>query len=180
MTQEQQDLLLKVARDSLAATVRGEPPNRPSEQLTGIDCGGAFVTLRNKGRLRGCMGSFSPDPDIVRTIQSTAVSAARDPRFEARPIRSAELAEINIEISILSRPEPTDDPLSLELGTHGILIENPRGRGCFLPQVATEFGWSADELLRRCCRDKAQLEADAWKDRDTKVSLFAAEVFSER
>lgn len=179
MTRAQQDLLLKTARESLAAAVGENPAKRPSEQLTGIDCGGVFVTLRRKGRLRGCMGSFSPDPDIVRAIQSTAVSAARDPRFEACPIRSAELAEISIEISILSRPQPTDDPLSLEIGTHGILIENPRGRGCFLPQVATEFGWTADELLRRCCRDKAQLEPDAWKDQDTKVSLFSAEVFLE-
>ncbi len=180
MTPDQKDTLLKVARVSLTAAVRGQSVQKLTEQLTGIDYGGAFVTLRNKGQLRGCMGTFLPEPDMLATIQNAAVSAAGDPRFVAHPIKDNELPEINIEISILSKPQQTDAPLSLELGRHGILIENPQGHGCFLPHVATEFGWSREEFLSRCCQDKAHLTPEAWKEPDTSVSLFTAEVLSEQ
>ena len=93
---------------------------------------------------------------------------------------AADLPDIEIELSILSKPEETDDPLSLKLGTHGILIENPAGRGCFLPQVAAEFGWSKEEFLTRCCSEKASLPAEAWKQPETRVRLFTVELISER
>ena len=117
---------------------------------------------------------------MLAMLQQIAVLASHDPRFSGRPITPADLPEIEIEISILSKPEETDDPLSLELGRHGILIENPTGRGCFLPQVATEFGWSEEEFLARCCKEKAGLPAEAWKQPETRVLLFTAELVSAR
>lgn len=179
VTTDQKNLLLGAARDSVTDVVLGRPLRGADLRLTGVQNGGAFVTLRRRGALRGCMGSFDPDPDLVKTVQEAAAAAARDPRFLSNPITGPELTMIQIEISILSTPHPTTAPLKLEIGRHGILIDNPRGRGCFLPHVATEFGWSPEQFLDHCCRDKANLESDAWRNADTTVSLFTAEVFSE-
>lgn len=179
MTQAQKEVLLKAARATVAAAVQGEAPPELAVKMEGMEYGGMFVTLRQGGRLRGCMGSFSPEPDMLATLQQVAVSASHDPRFSGRPITPADLPGIEIEISVLSEPEETDDPLSLELGRHGLLIENPAGRGCFLPQVATEFGWSKEQFLARCCSEKAGLHAEAWKQPETRVLLFAVELISE-
>ncbi len=180
MTQTQKAALIKAARTTVAAVVRGEAPPELVVKMEGMEYGGMFVTLRQGGRLRGCMGSFSPEADLLATLQQVAVSASHDPRFSGRPITPADLPDIEIELSILSKPEETDDPLSLKLGTHGILIENPAGRGCFLPQVAAEFGWNKEEFLTRCCSEKASLPAEAWKQPETRVLLFTAELISER
>ncbi len=180
MTQAQEKGLLKAARTAVAAAVQGDGPPELTGKMEGIEYGGMFVTLRQGGRLRGCMGSFSPEADMLATLQQVAVSASHDPRFSGRPITPADLPDIEIEISVLSKPEETDDPLSLELGRHGILIENPAGRGCFLPQVAIEFGWSKEEFLARCCSEKAGLPAEAWKKPETQVRLFTVELISER
>ena len=95
-------------------------------------------------------------------------------------MRVAELQEIDIEISVLSPLEKTDDPLSLELGKHGIYIKKGFAGGCFLPQVATETGWNKEQFLSQCCGGKAGLPPDAWKQADTEVFLFTAEVFGEK
>ncbi len=179
MTQAQREKLLKAARTFLAAAVRGEAPPELTEKMAGMEYGGMFVTLRQDSRLRGCMGSFSPEVDMLTTLQQVAVSASHDPRFSGHPITPADLPDIEIEISILSKPEETDDPLALELGKHGILIENPAGRGCFLPQVATEFGWSKEQFLAKCCSEKAGLRSEAWKQPETQVLLFTVELISE-
>lgn len=179
VTADQKNLLLGVARDSMTDVVLGRPLRGADLHLTGVQYGGAFVTLRRRRALRGCMGSFDPNPDMVKTVREAASAAARDPRFVSNPLTGQELALIQIEISILSTPQPTTAPLELEIGRHGILIDNPRGRGCFLPHVATEFGWSPQQFLVHCCQDKAKLDANAWKNADTTVLLFTAEVFSE-
>ncbi len=178
MTADQQNLLLAAARVSILDVVRGKPPNDYDVGLTGVQYGGAFVTLRRGRVLRGCMGSFDPDPDLTKTVREAASAAVRDPRFVSNPITRLDLTQMKIEISVLSVPQRTAAPLELQVGRHGILIENPHGRGCFLPHVATEFGWTAEQFLDRCCQDKANLESGAWRNADTAVSLFTAEVFS--
>ena len=107
-------------------------------------------------------------------------SSTRDPRFLADPITPDELDKLHIEISVLSPLERTDDPLSLELGTHGIYIKHGCTSGCFLPQVATETGWDAEQFLSYCCSHKAGLALDAWKDPKTEVYLFTADIFEAR
>ena len=109
-----------------------------------------------------------------------ALAATQDNRFLANPITPGELEKIDIEISVLSPLERTEDPLSLELGKHGIYIKCGWASGCFLPQVATETGWTKEEFLSQCCGGKAGLPSDAWKQPDTEVFLFTADVFGEK
>jgi len=174
--------LLSIAREMVEATIRGEPA--PMYQVTNPDLlvqQGAFVTLKKQEQLRGCIGRFTSNDPLYRTVQQMAVaSATEDMRFAHNRIRPDELPEIDVEISVLSPMERTDDPLSFELGKHGIYIKKGFQSGCFLPQVATETGWDKETFLGRCCGGKAGLAEDAWKDPDTEVYLFTAEVFGEK
>ena len=121
----------------------------------------------------------SPTNDLVRTIESITQASLNDQRFAGNRITADELPAISTEISILSDPTPTDDPASLVPGLHGIVVRRGVHSGCFLPKVASERQWSAEEFLSNCCTMKAGLAADAWKSRDTQVLLFTAEVFSD-
>ena len=153
------------------------PPARPA--LASKPYGGLFVSLHKGGQLRGCMGTFALRGSLEECVRTMALAALNDPRFVTMPVTLEELPEVHIEVSLLSEPVPTDDPLSLEVGKHGIIVEQGGASGCFLPQVGGQFGWSAERLLNECCAQKARLPADAWKDPKTKVSLFTAEVISE-
>ena len=180
MQPEQRETLLGAAREVIEAVVRGEPWTRhQSADPLFSEKRGCFVTIKNRGRLRGCIGSFQADAPLLETVERMAEAATRDPRFVYDRITPGELKQLEIEISVLSPLEKTDDPLSLELGKHGIYIRRGPQTGCFLPQVATELGWSKEEFLSQCCAGKAGLGPDAWKDPDTEVLLFTAEVFSE-
>jgi AmmeMemoRadiSam system protein A len=115
---------------------------------------------------------------LIELVAEMAKSSATgDPRFFADPISAGELDQLDVEISVLSPLERTNEPLSLRLGVDGIYIKKGRVSGCFLPQVATETGWSKEEFLSNCCAHKAGLAADAWRDPETEVNLFTAEVF---
>lgn len=181
MDDEQRRILLRIAREAIAADLAGrEPPPLTTIQIEYPNFGGAFVSLHKGQALRGCIGTFHPEKSLVETIQCMAVEAAHDPRFVGQRLMQADLPDLDIEISVLSPMERTTDPLSLQLGVHGIYIRQGYRAGCFLPQVATEYGpWTKEEFLTRCCRDKAGLPAEAWRDPATEVCLFTAEVFSE-
>lgn len=165
----------RAAREALGAA--------DSEEATeaGIDgrFGGAFVTLWAGKRLRGCVGSFASTDDIGPTVSEVTKLSLGDARFAAHPVTLDELCSINIEISILSAVERVDDPASLVPGVHGVLVRRGEKSGCFLPKVATERQWAAEEFLSNCCTMKAGLPADAWRSSDTEVLWFTAEVFSE-
>lgn len=179
MNDTQKQTLLKVARDMVGAVIKGgriPQPESDDSQLN-AHCG-CFVTLKNKGRLRGCIGRFISDiPLIELVVEMAKASATGDMRFFADPITPGELEQLDVEISVLSPLERTSDPLSLRLGVDGIYIKKGGASGCFLPQVATETGWSKEEFLSYCCAHKAGLSPDAWKDPETEVYLFTAEVF---
>jgi AmmeMemoRadiSam system protein A len=179
MNEAQRHTLLTIARDAVKATVTGAPlPNPQSEDPALTAPCGCFVTLNSRGRLRGCIGQFTSDrPLIELVVEMAEASASRDPRFFDNPLTVRDLGTLEIEISVLSPLERTDDPLSLRLGVDGIYIKRGHAAGCFLPQVATETGWSKEEFLSSCCSHKAGLPADAWKDPKTEVYLFTAEVF---
>ena len=181
MTDGQKKELLRVARRVVEAAVRGLPvPEFASEDPLFAEKRGAFVTLHNHGELRGCIGRFEPAGGLLETVVEMAQAAAtEDPRFRLHPIRAGELKDIDIEISVLTPLERAEDPLSLELGRHGIYIRKGYAAGCFLPQVATETGWGKEEFLSQCCAGKAGLGADAWKEPDTEVYLFEAEILCE-
>ena len=180
MNDSQRAQMLQLARKTVRAKLAGQPlPDVAAFDCADVPHAGAFVTLRNRGRLRGCIGTFSPQGTLPETIRAMADTACDDPRFFADPVTLDELGELRIEISVLSPLTRTDDPLSLELGTHGIYIRRGAAGGCFLPQVATELGWDKETFLSQCCHGKAGLPADAWRDPDTEVLLFTAEVFGE-
>ena len=181
LTNKQKQSLLRVARRVVESAVRGEPIGVfESEDELFNEKRGCFVTIHNQGQLRGCIGQFEPDQALIKTVRDMAAAATRDSRFVYHPITVGELSEIDIEISVLSRLELTDDPAGLTAGEHGIYIKQGQMSGCYLPQVATETGWSVEELLSHCCSDKAGLAGDAWKSEDTQVFLFTADVFSEK
>ena len=171
--------LLKVARDTVESIILRKPIKKPQSDDPELNAPcGCFVTLKNHGRLRGCIGQFTSDSPLIELVAEMAkASATGDPRFLADPITSRELKQLDIEISVLSPLQRTDEPLSLRLGVDGIYIKRGCASGCFLPQVATETGWSKEEFLSYCCAHKAGLAPDAWKDPKTQVHLFTAEAF---
>jgi AmmeMemoRadiSam system protein A len=137
---------------------------------------GVFVTLHLGGRLRGCIGRFTSDETLSETIREMAGSAAfHDPRFPA--LSRSEAHQIEIEVSVLSPLKKIDSIDEFKLGRDGIYIIKGRHHGTFLPQVAEETGWSTEEFLGHCARDKAGIGWDGWKDAD--LYTYQTEVVNE-
>ena len=140
---------------------------------------GAFVTLTKQGNLRGCIGHIIGEGPLFKTVRDMAVAAAsEDPRFS--PVTPGELKDIHVEVSVLSRPRPIKDADEIVLGTHGVIVRRGVQGGVFLPQVATETGWTKDRFLEELCSQKAGLPPDCWKDPATRLEVFTAEVFGEK
>jgi AmmeMemoRadiSam system protein A len=177
----QREQLLLLARQALSAKVQQRPkPHFAHPDGLLAERRGCFVTLTNKGRLRGCIGTFMPRLALADEVIEMAQAAADDPRFFADPITPEELDALTIEISVLSPLEKTDNPLEeIQIGTHGIYVVKGGQSGCFLPEVATDQGWSVEEFLCYCCAHKAHLPPDAWTHPDTNVFLFTSEKFSD-
>jgi MEMO1 family protein len=136
---------------------------------------GAFVTLYKNGELRGCIGQVIARKPLIEAVAEMAEAAAfQDPRFS--PLRSDELKDVKIEISVLTPFKKIDSPEQIEVGKHGIIIKRGNSMGLLLPQVATEYGWDRTAFLENTCR-KAGLPKDAWKDKETEILIFSADVF---
>ncbi len=139
---------------------------------------GCFVTLKTEGRLRGCLGCFTSDEPLWRTVAAYAgFSALDDPRFTRERLRPEDFPGVAMEVSALTPLEPCADPAGIELGVHGIYVKKGGRSGCLLPQVATEQGWSVEEFWGYCCRDKAGLSREAWREPGIDVRTFTAEAF---
>jgi len=176
-TDRDKRMLLEVARRAvrLAAEGREGPGDFPEGERLG-EPGGAFVTLRRRGRLRGCIGQLPSKEALVSVVAYCAKAAAlEDPRFEA--LRADELAGMDVEVSVISALEEIR-PEQIEAGKHGLVVSQGWQRGVLLPQVAAEHGWTAERFLQETCA-KAGLERDAWKDPATRIQAFTAEVFRE-
>jgi len=168
--------LLELARESVAARAGGGAP--PAVPDTPAVKAGAFVTLHRDRQLRGCIGSLETDRPVAEIVrQSAAAAAAEDPRFP--PVTLEEIGALDVEVSVLGPLEPLDpvDPAGVEIGRHGLVVEEGLRRGLLLPQVATEWGWDATTFLSQACV-KAGLPADAWR-RGARVYRFEAVVFGE-
>jgi AmmeMemoRadiSam system protein A len=169
-------LLLRLAREAIAAHVGIATARAPG--LTGVlaQLCGVFVTLHRDGELRGCIGHIERTLPLGKVVPRCAVAAcSTDPRFP--PVTAAELEHIDIEISLLGPLEPMNGRKDVEIGRHGLVVEQGWQRGLLLPQVATEWNWDADTFLAQTCH-KAGLPRDAWKQ-CAKVWRFEAEVFGE-
>jgi AmmeMemoRadiSam system protein A len=176
-TEAQQRALVEIARGAVAERLTGRKPALQLPQDL-PEASGAFVTLKKKGELRGCIGTLECRGPLAEEVARVAVSAAReDPRFE--PVRPSELEEIDVEVSVLGPLEEIDpfDPKAIVIGLHGLVVERGYRRGLLLPQVATEWGWDREAFLAHTCA-KAGLPADAWRT-GAKVYRFAAEVFGD-
>ena len=138
--------------------------------------GNAFVTLHRMGRLRGCVGQLASKEPLVSVVAYCAMAAALDdPRFA--PMTASEIDGLAIEISVLS-PLTEISCEQVEPGKHGLMVSRGVKRGVLLPQVAQQFGWTAERFLEETCL-KADLERDDWKQPETRVQGFTAEIFSE-
>ena len=111
------------------------------------------------------------------TIEETAQAAAfNDPRFP--PLIREELKDLSIEISVLTPLREIRDINEIEIGVHGIYLIKGFYSGLLLPQVAAQYKWDRLTFLKETCH-KAGLPSDAWKDKDTVIYIFSADIFGE-
>ncbi len=173
---QQHKILLRIARDAVETAAKNMPYSPASEDPVLQQPGAAFVTLRQAGQLRGCIGSVEAKEPLFQNVANMARAAARqDPRFT--PVQLAELPDIKIEVSILTPARRVDDVSEIEVGLHGLIIQQGNQRGLLLPQVPVEWGWERDEFLDQTCV-KAGLPPGSWQ-RGAEIYAFTAEVFGE-
>ncbi len=185
LSEEEGKFLVKLAEDAIEAFVKEQkkinvPENTPDilkEEM------GVFVTLNKDGILRGCIGYPEPINPLVNAVIDVAISAAvNDPRFS--PINTNELKDIEVEVSVLTKPElvevksPEEYMDKIKVGEDGLIIERGSYKGLLLPQVAVEWGWNVEEFLYNTCV-KAGLTADCWLYPDIKVYKFGSQIFNE-
>lgn len=183
LTAAEQETLLRLARDAVTHFLEtGKPP-----EVDADDAGltpalkarrAAFVTLKNAGRLRGCIGHIQGVEPLCRSVLRNACNACQDHRFRSNPITKEEVEDLTIEISVLSPPRPVEDIQGIVIGRDGLIMERGRRRGVFLPQVPIEQGWDRLDYLINLC-GKSGLPTGAWRDPDTKLYRFTAQVFRE-
>jgi AmmeMemoRadiSam system protein A len=176
LTAEQRRALLALARRAVGSAAAGRaetPPPIPA----GLDSpAGAFVSLHDAASaLRGCIGFIEALRPLWLTVWHAAgESATGDTRFAA--VTSAEVADLSIEISVLSAPRSAR-PEDIRIGVHGILLHKGPRRALLLPQVAADRGWGPEQFLGACA-EKAGLPFRAWTNGAT-LEIFDAEVFHE-
>ncbi len=177
LTGNEQKELLKIARETIVAYVTSGSVPAVQASSPGLNLqSGCFVTIKQKGQLRGCIGNFVSDKPLYLLVQEMAVSAAtRDPRFY--PMKAHDLEDFELDISVLSPLWKAASVEEIQVGTHGIYIIKGSYRGVLLPQVATEYGWDRDEFLRHTCI-KAGLPENAWQG-ECDIYIFSAQVFGE-
>lgn len=178
LTPRQRGLLLDIARQAIQAALEGRSPpsvGEVSQEEPALKRpAGAFVTLKWRGALRGCIGHVPPDKPLAQVVRDMAVAAAfYDPRFP--PLQPEELPETEIEISILTPLERVKDINEIEVGRDGLVVRSGERSGLLLPQVATEHGWDRETFLEHTCI-KAGLPPDAWR-RGVEIWKFQSEVF---
>lgn len=171
-------ILLQLARRALERCARGQDNSiEITDQASLKEIVGAFVTLHRNGELRGCIGRIQAVSPLEEIVQKMAIAAAsRDPRFPA--VQDAELANLEIEISVLSPMRLIEDLDEIEIGKDGLMISAGGKTGLLLPQVALEHRWNRTEFLQHTCI-KAGLSQDYWQHAQPKIEAFRAEVFSE-
>lgn len=177
ITAEVGTYLLELARREIRARLRRvmaadelvEPEDKVLHQPAGC-----FVSLHSHStrELRGCIGRLEAQWPLGEVVAKMARSVLDDPRFVDDPVQVDELADLEIEISILTPPRRLNRPEEFDLLNDGICMSLEERRGLFLPQVARETGWNRQQLLERLCREKMGLPADAWRDPRARFEAF--------
>ena len=169
--------LLDIARLAIASYIVDKriPVVKSEEALLNAKCG-VFVSLHKEGDLRGCIGVFTSEDPLYKTVAVMAVSAAfEDPRFDA--VIEEEVKDLDIEISVLTPLKKIDDPQEIEIGRDGIYIVKGSHRGVLLPQVAVEHDFDRNMFLDHTCL-KAGLKAGDWRE-GAEIYTFEAEIFDD-
>jgi uncharacterized protein len=180
LTLEEKKNLLETARASINSFFTGEKISHPDYSKYPIfkSHAGAFVTLTESGSLRGCIGYIISDQPLFDTICEAAIQASQnDPRFS--PLQKSEIKNISIEISILSEPFPLNSYEEIEIGKHGLILEEKGRRGLLLPQVPIEHHLNREQYLDAICQ-KTGFFPGYWKTKQLKFSAFTATIFSEK
>ncbi len=133
--------LVQLAHRAINAYVLdGRRPNLPcGSDLTPEMCeqAGAFVSLHERGELRGCIGTFMPQQESVAAeiVENAIASATRDPRFP--PVTADELDDLEIAVDVLTEPEPIESIKELDPQIYGVIVTDPSGmrRGLLLPAL---------------------------------------------
>jgi len=177
LTADEKKALLALAREAVTRYVsRREVTEPPSDRASFLVPRAAFVTLRKRGELRGCIGYIEPVLPLGQTVVEAAILAAtQDARFPV--VTAAELPTLEFEVSVLTPIREVTDPRTVEVGRHGLVITRGGQRGLLLPQVASENRWDRETFLAQGCL-KAGLPPDAWR-KGAKVEVFEAIVFHE-
>ncbi|OGO10526.1 MAG: hypothetical protein A2Y93_13600 [Chloroflexi bacterium RBG_13_68_17] len=185
LSHEEKTTLLQLARQSLESAVQGgslpaPDPQRSSPRLRRP--GASFVTLTRHGALRGCIGALQASRALEEdVIEHAAAAGLEDFRFP--PVQPNELADLRIEVSVLTDPQPlayhTPDELlrSLRPNTDGVILMSGLHRATFLPQVWEKVP-EAELFLDLLC-EKAGLPQRAWRRGDLQVLTYQVESFDE-
>jgi AmmeMemoRadiSam system protein A len=178
LTDIEKKALLGLARETIRVHFsRGESVTLPAPGPACAEKRGVFVTLHRDGELRGCIGYPLPQNPLWEAVPEMALAAAfSDPRFPA--VAKDELARLDIEISVLTVPQPVAGPDNVRVGLDGIIVSKGARRGLLLPQVPLEQGWDLEQYISYGCR-KAGLPADEWR-RGVQIETFQAVVFGEK
>jgi AmmeMemoRadiSam system protein A len=179
LSQEERMRLLEIAKSSIESRLNKmyiHPPQFDSGAIS--EKRGAFVSLHKNGRLRGCIGCVEGMQPLGLTVHEMACAAAfDDPRFQQ--LTKEELKDLEIEISVLSPLREITDINEIEVGVHGLYVVNGFYSGLLLPQVAVECKWDKIIFLEQTC-NKAGLPPSAWKDENTRIYIFTADIFNSR
>lgn len=179
MNKSEQQKLLKISRDAVETYIRTGKIIKIEENNPNLNKHqGVFVTLEKDNNLRGCIGVFESEKPLFQNVIDMAIAAAvDDPRFNS--VSEDELKDLKYEISVLSPLRKVDSWKEIEIGKHGVQIRQGNRSGVFLPQVATENNWDLNTFMSVLCSEKAGLPADCWKNFDTEIYVFTAQVFGE-
>ncbi len=176
---QEKQFLLQLARETIITfLISGKKKKEKyfSENLK--TPAGVFVTLHEKGDLRGCIGYVEGVKPLQDAVIDNSISAAfSDPRF--MPVGTDEVEQLDIEISILTPLEIVEDTKDIEIGKDGLLMKRGYNQGLLLPQVATEQQWNRETFLQHTCM-KAGLPTNAWQDDETEIYKFSAIIFGEK
>lgn len=178
LDKKQKDILLDLAESSILNYLNSDKApallkDHLDPEITTL--AGAFVSVYVRGKLRGCIGTFSESDPLYENIQKMAVSAAfHDSRFKA--VTSSETEEMKIEISVLTPRLRIFSAEEIEIGRHGIYLISHGQRGTLLPQVAVSNNWTAIELLENCAQYKVGIHKSSW--REAEMFTYEAIVFS--
>jgi AmmeMemoRadiSam system protein B/AmmeMemoRadiSam system protein A len=175
LSPEEKNELLRLARSAINQFIRERKiVDYSTENLNFLSKKGAFVTLRKREFLRGCIGFIEPVLPLYQAVIQTSVYAAcRDQRFP--PVSEEELDDLEIEISVLSPLEKISDPSLIKVGKHGLVISKGNKKGLLLPQVPVENNWSRETFLKQACL-KAGLPPNTWRS-DAEIYVFEAIIF---